>query len=508
MKKITIKSLIVLSAAGLLLGLSACTKGFDRINTDPNNPQSVPNSYLLSGAQKGLMDNTWDRWWNGSVGMLLAQYYAENQYTDESQYQFRESVIKDYWNAFYSGAVPDQYSQSNTFFPEGGLKELQTIIDNCKADSAKANASGSGYYRNQIAVATIMQVWVYQNMTDTWGDIPFSQALQDIKNTQPKYDKQSDIYPALLAKLDTALAMIDVSKTDLAGDLIYSGDMMAWQKFGNSLKLRVAIRIADVLPTLASTKIQEAVTAGIFTSNNDNALFRYIDGSPNYNPLYYDRRITGRRDFCAANTMVDVMNALNDTLRLAVYFNKAGNTGTFVGRPYGQSSSNAGNIALGDVSQPGTATISATSPGIYLDYAQVEFILAEAAARGMGGVADPEAHYLAGINASFNFWTGADAPADYLAQPGVAYATAGTDWKHTIGKQKWLALYMQGVQGWIEYRRLDFGILQATADPQLQGNGVPVRMKYPYSEASLNPSGYSAVSASDNLTTKVWWDVN
>jgi hypothetical protein len=106
MKKITIKNLMFLSVAGVLLALSACKKDFDKINTSPNSPTSVPNSYLLTGAEKGLMDYTWDRWWNGTTGMLLAQYYAENQYTDESQYQFRNVTIKDYWNLFYAGGIP------------------------------------------------------------------------------------------------------------------------------------------------------------------------------------------------------------------------------------------------------------------------------------------------------------------------------------------------------------------------------------------------------------------
>lgn len=510
MKKITIKGLMFLSVAGVLLALSACKKDFDKINSNPNSPTSVPNSYLLSGAQKGLMDNTWDRWWNGTTGMLLAQYYAENQYTDESQYQFRNVTIKDYWNSFYAGGVPDQYSQSTTTFPEGGLKELKTIIDNCKSDSSKYAVSG--YYKNQIAVATILTVWTYQNMTDTWGDIPYSEALQDVKNTQPKYDKQSDIYPDLIARLDTALQIMDVTKADLVGDLVYGGDMHQWAKFGNSLKLRLAIRIADKLPTLAGTKIAEAVAAGPFASNADNAQFNYTTGSPNYNPLYYDRVVTGRQDFSSANTIVDVMNALNDG-RIGVYFDSATAGGGYVGRPYGQSSSNAGGTPINSVSQQGQATIQPTSPGIYMDYAQVEFILAEAAARGIGGVSDPATHYTAGINASFNFWTGAAAPSTYLSQAGVDYtsalAAAGGSYKKVIGKQKWLALYMQGIQGWIECRRLDFTILKPTADPQLQGSGVPHRMTYPYSEQSLNPKGYAQAIANqgtDDLNTLMWWE--
>lgn len=518
----------MICAAGMLLTVTSCKKDFDKINSNPNSPASVPNSTLLTGAEKGLMDFTWDRWWNGTTGMLLAQYYAENQYTDESLYQFRNTTIKDYWTDFYAGGIPDQYSQSTITFPLGGLKELQTIIDQCYADSVKSKPSG--YVKNQIAVALTLQTWTLQNMTDTWGDIPVSQALKDVKNTQPIYDKQSDIYPALITRIDSAIHMMDVSKFDLQGDVVYNGDMSKWLKFANSIKLRVAMRMADRLPALAATKVAEAVTAGVFTSNNDNALFPYQSGSPNYNPLYYDRGITGRKDFSSANTIVDIMNGLNDP-RLLSYFDSLPGS-IFVGRPYGQSSSNAGATSLGSVSQPsgstaidqgvpgGAGTLSATFPGVYLDYAQIEFFLAEGAERGFSVGGSAQDHYNAGIKSSLNFWLN-DKPQvtldsiyhAYILQPNVDYNTlkgAGKTWKQIIGQQKWLALYMQGIQGWIEWRRLDFGILQATADPQLQGTGVPVRMTYPYSEATLNPTGYNQAIAHqgvDQLTTKVWWDM-
>ncbi len=507
--------------AGMLLVLTACKKDFDKVNSSPNTPLTAPNSTLLTGAEKGLMDFTWDRWWNGTTGMLLSQYYAENQYTDESQYQFRNTTIKDYWGLFYAGGVPDQFSQSTITFPLGGLKELQTIIDKCKADPITNKPSGN--VKNQMAVAMTLMAWAYQNMTDTWGDIPFSEALSDIKNTQPKYDKQSAIYPALLNMVDTAIAYMDVNQSDLQGDMIYGGYMPAWYTFANSLKLRIAMRMADKLPTLASTKVNEAVTAGVFGSNADNALFPYLTGSPNYNPLYYDRGITGRQDFCSSKTIVDIMNNLGDA-RLPYYYDTV-QGGIFVGRPYGQSSSNAGNTSISSVSQPagawacdngipnGAGTLSATAPGIFLDYAQIEFFMAEAVERGfIAGSA--QSHYTAGINASFAYWTGAPASSTYLSQASVDYAqlkASGQTWKQIIGKQKWLALYMQGIQGWIEWRRLDFGLLLPTADPQLQGSGVPVRMTYPYSEPTLNPTGYNQAIANqgpDLLTTKVWWDAN
>ena len=509
----------MICAAGTLLTVTSCKKDFDKINSNPNTPATVPNSTLLTGAEKGLMDFTWDRWWNGTTGMLLSQYYAENQYTDESLYQFRNTTIKDYWTDFYAGGVPDQFSQSTITFPLGGLKELQTIIDQCYADSVKSKPSG--YVKNQIAVALTLQTWTLQNMTDTWGDIPVTQALKDVKNTQPTYDKQSDIYPALITRIDSAIRMMDVTKYDLQGDVIYSGNMTQWLKFANSIKLRVAMRMADRLPALAATKVAEAVASGVFTSNNDNALFPYQTSSPNYNPLYYDRGITGRQDFSSANTIVDIMNGLNDP-RLPAYFDTVSG-GVFVGRPYGQSSSNAGATSLGSVSQPsgsaainqgvsgGGGTLSATFPGVYLDYAQVEFFLAEAVERGFSVGGTAQSHYNAAITASLGFWQ--TPSSTYLLQPSVDYLAlkgGGKTWKQIIGQQKWLALYMQGIQGWIEWRRLDFGILQATADPQLQGTGVPVRMTYPYSEATLNPTGYNQAIANqgpDLLTTKVWWDM-
>ena len=511
MKKISVKQLMIISVAGLLLALTACTKDFDKINDNPNSPKNVPTSYLLAGAEKGLMDNTWDRWWNGSVGMLLAQYYSENLYTDESLYKFRTEVTKDYWTAFYAGGA-SSLSQGNITYDGGGLKELQTILDLC--NSAPALNSVSGYVGNQKAVATLLQVWTYQNMTDTWGDIPFSEALQDVRNTQPKYDKQRDIYLGMLSMIDSANKWMDVTKADLQGDLIYSGNMAAWQKFSNSLKLRVAIRMADKEPTIASTRITEAVNGagGVFSSNTDNAVFNYLSGSPNYNPLYYDRQISGRLDFSSSSTMVDTLNSLAD-IRVGYFYDTA-NGGAYIGRPYGQNGSNAGAMALGNVSQPSQMTVNnPTAPGVYLDYAQVEFMLAEAVERGIavGGTADQ--HYKNGINASFQFWTGTSAPSSYMTQAGVDYATlkgAGKTWKQIIGFQKWIALYMQGIQGWIEYRRLDFGVLRATADPQLEGTGVPVRIKYPFSEATLNTNGYNQAITNqgpDLLTTKVWWDM-
>ena len=521
MKKIkTIKHIPLLSVLGLLLVLGACTKDFKSLNTNPNAPSFVPTAYLLSCAEKGLADFSWDRWWNGGDGMILAQYYAENTYTTESQQFYRANITKEYWQSFYGSGLTDPGSPNVTV---AGMKNLQTIIDEC--NTSPALYSPSGNVNNQKAVAFILEAWTFQLLTDVWGDIPFSQALKDVKVSQPKYDKQKDIYDGLFRMLDSASNLIDVTKTDLQGDLIYNGNMNQWQKFANSLRLRVAIRIADQNSALAGTQINKAMnaTGGLFTGNSDNAIFTFISSAPNYNPLYYDRFVSGRQDFCASNTIVDVMNNLQDG-RIGAYFDSVPGSG-YVGRPFGQNPGNAGTMQISSVSQPSGAatngaptaiaaypTLSPTAPAVLMDYAEVQFILAEAAARGLiGGSA--QSYYDAGIDGSFIWWTGSPASGGYHAQPNVNYTTltgGGTTWRQAIGKQKWLALYMQGMEGWIEWRRLDFGILQAPVDGYLVGNSLAVRMIYPYDEQQLDGVAYQQAIASqgpDLQSTKVWWDV-
>ena len=124
--KRTTKNMTFLSVLGLLLAISACTKNFDKINTNPNAPNFVPTAYLLTCAEKGLMDFTWDRWWNASTGMILAEYYAENLYTNESQFFFRTNLTYQYWGYFYGSGLNDQGGGAVTV---AGMKSLQTIID-------------------------------------------------------------------------------------------------------------------------------------------------------------------------------------------------------------------------------------------------------------------------------------------------------------------------------------------------------------------------------------------
>ncbi|BDS10198.1 SusD/RagB family nutrient-binding outer membrane lipoprotein [Aureispira anguillae] len=478
--------------------LSACKKHYEQLNTDPNEPSSTSTSFLLSNAQKYMMDFTWDEWFNSRRGNQLAQYWASNQYSNESRYAFRVGVTNNYWSYFYSRP----------------LQDLQEIIR--LNETAPNDYIGFGKTENQIAVAKVLQAWLYQNMTDCWGPIPFSQALQGAEYPFPKYDSQKEVYTGLLAKLDEAINAFDVSDNSLKGDVIYDGDVVKWKKLANSLKMRVALRMADVEPTTAATAVSEAIASGVFESNADNALFSYVAGAPNNNPQSEDYKT--RNDFAASSTMVDELQRLNDP-RVGFYYAPAVNSGNYVGEVYGLSEANAALTANDDISQRNAQVLAESAPGIYLDYAQVEFMLAEAAERGISGAGDAATHYNNGITASMQFW---DAQAtlsltdinNYIAQATVDYNTlrGSESWKKIIGRQKWIALYMQGIQGWAEYRRLDFGILQAPADGTLEGTSIPHRMIYPNDEQTLNgdkyAEGVSLLGGTDNLDTKLWWDVN
>ena len=484
-----------------------CTDDFEEMNVDPNNPSETSTAFLLTNAQKAMADELWDVWFNGRQGMQYAQYWASNQYTDESRYQERVSINQNAWTTFYTIV----------------LNDLEEIIELNTAEPETYDVYGDP--DNQIAVARILQVYLFQIMTDSWGPIPYVTALNPDETISPEYDAQEDVYMMMLEDLTEAINRIEVSEPGfVSGDIIYGGDMNKWKKFGNSLKLRIAIRISDVAPGVAGPAIQEAVNSGVFESNEDNALFYYLASVPNNNPLNEDRKT--RADFAVSEALVTTLLEKDDP-RIAAFAEPAANSGEYVGMPYGLPQAEAGNISPDDVSQPSGADdlssgiLAATAPTILMTYAEVQFTLAEAAARGLGGVSNAEAHYDEAIRGSLNFWgvTSTSTINSYIAQNSYD----PSDFRQSIGVQKWIDLYGQGIQGWIEFRRLDFeGVLIPSPDPLVDLNtpaGVPVRTLYSVDEQQLNRANYleaikmiggagASASGQDDLGTRVWWDVN
>lgn len=500
------KKYFILTISLFSLSLS-CTKDFKDINTDPNNPGVVPTAYLLTNAEKNMMDNLLFESWSGYFSLLTAQYWTQNNYTEQSRYLFSNGLSNFFFDFFYSDGLreADEIIQLNTSNHIGPVSE------------------------NQIAIARVLKAWMFQEMTDVWGPIPYSEALKGADNRTPAYDAQRDIYLDLVQELKESIVQMDTGAESFgSADVIYGGDVSQWKKFANSLLLRVAIRMADVEPDSAKAAVEIGAT-GTFSSNDDNAYFRYLSVPPNNNPHNTYRQFRGDADHCLSNVLIDhTLLPLNDP-RLSAFADPAISNGAYKGRPVGQSSAVAASESTELYSQPSGAlavlggasfrpydVLRPEAQGVFMNYAEVCFALAEARERGWNVPGTAADWYHKGIAASLGEWGITDQSVidDYLAQSTVNYETATGDWKQKIGVQKWLALFMQGVQGWSEWRRLDFDKLippVAGALVDIGDSPSPLRLTYPTNEQTRNGTNYQAaldlLGGADNLKTHLWWDV-
>ncbi|WP_163716652.1 SusD/RagB family nutrient-binding outer membrane lipoprotein [Mangrovibacterium lignilyticum] len=455
----------------------------EELNIDEKNPSEVPGEPLFTNGVRNMFDLMLETNVNRNVFRLYAQYWAQTTYPDESQYnQVTRNIPDNMWLILYRDVLKDLNGAKLIISPE------ETVTDEAAAIKA-----------NKLACIKIAEVYAYSTLVDIFGDIPYTDAM-DATNASPTYDDAATVYAAVLDSLNAAISAIDVDYEGFSGqDPIYEGDMEGWLKAANSLKLRMALRLADTNSSTAES-LAVAAAAGVIDSNDDNFTITYTSASPNTHPLWVDLVQSGRNDFVPANTLVDVMNDLSDPRR-PIYFTDV--DGAYDGGTYGSANAYSTYSHIGDL------LLEPALPGTLISYAETEFLLAEAAARGyaVGGTA--EEHYNAGIEASMGEWGVDDADVTtYLAEADVAYDAS--DWKQSIGVQKWLAMYNLPFEGWTAYRLLDFtGILQAPEDMTL--SDIPVRFLYPIEEATLNGASYDAAAAAiggDKKTTKLFWDAN
>jgi len=337
-----------------------------------------------------------------------------------------------------------------------------------------------------------------------FGNIPYSEALKVDETTTPKYDDAQGIYADLFSRLDAAIALLDASAGSFgSADLYYGGDVAKWALFANSLKLKLAINVADVSGLSPQAAGEAAAAAGVIAAQGDNCTLVYLGASPNTNPLYLDLVASNRHDFVATKDIIDTLTFLNDP-RMQLYYapNKAGN---YIGGKYGYSNPYDDYAHI-------SATLEAEEfECMLISYEEVEFYLAEAAARGWNVGGDAKSHYDAAIKASFLYWGSDDAAATtYLAQASVAFDAAG-DWKKQIGFQSWIAAYNRGFIGYTTNRRLDFYEFPQPPQAQTDDGSTPTRFTYPVNEQTLNKANREDAAAAiggDNMLTKLFWDVN
>ena len=477
MKKLLIPFYIIVAVTAL----AGCQKELERTNVNPNEPTVVQPDYLLSNGIKSNVDTYWGNDATMETSLLYVQYWAKIQYPDPDRYIPATTNIQTVWNNFYAQ----------------GIQDFTTL----------AQLGDSLHNPNYKAVATIMRAWIFQQLTDLYGDIPYTQAANIEKYLTPVYDSQRTVYRGLLADLKGAAQIISPSDNAIIGDVLLSGNMNSWKKFANGLRSRIALRIADRDPAAAKAVFTELAAEGNFflTDKDTDVKLNYL-ASPNQNPVGRNRET--RNDYRISKTVVDKLKALNDP-RLSIYAalpTEPGST-NYVGVTNGLSADSASRLGFTKTSDVGAAFTATQAPAWLFTYAEQLFILAEAAQRNLisGNAADL---YQQPIRASFKQYGITGKPVDdYLAQASVVYDA--TNYKKSIGEQKWLALFSEGLEAFAEWRRLDYPQLTPAYTGALQGK-MPLRLTYPSSEQALNGNNYKAAVArqgADLLTTKVWFDI-
>lgn len=465
----------------LLIGLESCKKELETINRNPNATENAQPDYLLTAATKNVVDYYWGISRSSNPASLFVQHWSMIQCTDPDRYIFTNNDFQGLWKTGYSGIV--------------NLNEIIALAEKSKNT-------------NYQGVALVLRSWVFALLTDHFGDIPYSQSIQIDEYITPEYDSQREVYLGLLADLERAQSLLTTTGKPIAGDILYKNNIGLWKKFANSLRLRIALRIADREPGLAKEVLTTIQSEGgsFIESNNETARLVYSN-SPNQNPIsnYFDTR----DDYRVSKTIVDRLKELNDP-RLPVYASKTKDPTPeiYVGLPNGLLVGDASNYGFSKTSVPGAYFLAPQSPAVILSYAEVLFGRAEAAARGFT-TEDPAALYRQAVRASLQQFGIAEEDIDgYLSQATVQYDAS--NYRKSIGDQKWIALFGQGPEAFAEWRRLDYPELIPAAAGVLNGQ-IPSRFIYPGIEQSLNGANYKkAVSGqgADVLTTKLWFDIH
>ncbi len=423
-----------------LLFLTTSCDDWEELNTDPNKPIEVTPGLLLPSAQGAFAYGM-----GGDISRyagIMTQHFAgtARQWSLYNGYDLSESDFDNIWRFSVYG---------------GPLNDLQLLMQD-------AEATGSLHY---AGVAKILTAMIMLNVTDMWGDVPYSQAFRGVDNFQPAYDSQQEIYATVHQLLDAGIADIGQASSVLSpggDDLVYGGNLESWAKLANALHARAYIHTSHFNGGAAQQALN-ALANGL-ASNDDDAQVGFGTSPTEQNPFYQFNDQRGDIQYLGG-TMDVLMGNLGDPRRDAYFVGDNGLMGDFFG--------------------------SETAAVAFFTYAEQKFIEAEALMRSGG---DPYDAFIAGIEASCNR-VGIDGTAisDYIASvdPGRGNVTMDD-----IMTQKYIALFTQP-ESWTDWRR--------TGIPALSGNGgqdIPRRFLYPETERLYN--GANVPSAT--LLSKVWWD--
>lgn len=471
-------------AMGAMLS-GSCTKDYREYNTNPNTSVVAPPETLLASALYSVVNNNVSR--GVSVNNELMQVMATVSNTVEiHRYVIRPDDGTSSWNAWYL--------QRTNFL---------TMYDAAKKINSKAF----------MGIARILDVWVSSQLTDMFGSIPYTDANKGREmELQPKFDNQQLIYTDLFEKLEEANTLLSgsdaVINTDDKGlDPLYNGDVARWRKLGNSLYLRLLLRVSGRPEMNAGEKIRDILETSaakypVIANNNESAVLRFGSIKP-YTSALYDWRDNDFATHGFAEYFLENLKLFNDP-RLPLWATRW--YGEFLGVQSGwvsgQIQTRKSYLPLSFRNEPLVGNI--------LNYAEVQFIASEAALKEYITPSKAQAAYEAGVQAAVTLWTGATFPATYFNNEHVKWDnTASLDDKmELLHKQKYYALFFNDFQQWHEYKRTGHPVLPL--GPGVQNGGrMPARLLYPLAIQRLNSNNYNQAlqeMGPDDVNTKVWWN--
>ena len=515
MKKI---SYYIISLA-VMVCLVSCTKGFEEKNQNPYAITSIDPGLLFTGAERNMNIGSWDG---------------------------EQTIVQQYINAYNAGATAgfqfnldiDGYSNDRWGAYTGVIKPLVQIISVIKDDPT---------HKNLYNMVRIWKAFAFMTLVDTYGDVPYSEAgkayLEGIN--YPKYDKMADIYADLYTELKTATADLSASNEYVSSDLFFGGpsstiaaQVAHWKKIGYSLMLRLGMRYSKIDVAKAASIAQEAFAGGVILSNSDNVVVKQYNGTTPNGFSNLQRNISPYFYYLAEPFVNQLKSTADPRLKYigASYANPTTitlNRDTTTANQYGFP---VGYDAVSFLTAPGSrgakggglnytqfnydVMISTVAPAIFITNAQTQLLLAEATFRGwITGGLTAQQYYEAGVRAAMDDWNlfpGTFSPAvsntekdNYLLQPAVAYNS--TDALKLINTQYWIACITTGTEGFANWRRSGFPVLQRNKynDDLVPGGGFVRRMSYPDAEKASNGDNYNAAATSmggDGITQRVFWD--
>ncbi len=494
-----------------ILVLGSCDKGFDELNTSRTAAISIDPTFILNRATLGSA-------YNG--GSLIYEMGIVQQVISPN-------------SGVLAGA---NYNQDNRAITQANWQSLfRDVIKNTKdvLVATKNDPARSNLYN----MARILQAYAFMILTDTYGDIPYTQGGAGYTEQLffPAYETQQSIYPKLIQEFTEASAALDPAKRIEAADVMFSGNIPKWKKFGYSLLLRAGMRLGKADAPKAQAAVTAAFAGGVILTNADNATIRH---DANYlNPIGNTLNATEAANFYLTKPFVDALKSRTDPRLQAIairYVGATSGTGQTVasgnttaamqnGMPMGKDNATVVASATADglasfyeYSQLDRRRLAkTTAPNFLVSAAQTNLLLAEARFRGWITSTTTAAEYFsAGIKAHMDQLGAVDAASTVAAADRDAYATAraalftGAELRE-INYEYWVASLLNGPEAFANFRRTGFPVLAPNPFP---GSEVPGgfinRLTYPNSEISVNSANIQAAIAAqgaDNLATKVWW---